>query len=241
MGYYGLIDIGNTGVKVRLYQNSNAVSSYNLGHNDHALYHFFNDQELDHILISSVVPSINEKIKAFGNKTVLFLNHDHFSSLKINVTPPTSVGIDRLVNAVAVKNLWGKNTIIVDIGTCVTFCQINSEGDYCGGVIMPGFEMVRKALFNGAEQLPLVSFPMNQPQFIGTSTESAISSGIFYGAIHMINGSLKQFKSEFKDHQIILTGGVPRPLLSHLEYDVFEPNLQFIGLEYLYQDIIYKN
>ena len=58
----------------------------------------------------------------------------------------------------AIKHQYKQDAIIIDIGTCVTFCHIKQTGDYYGGIIMPGFEMVRNALYSGAEQLPLVQF-----------------------------------------------------------------------------------
>ncbi len=237
---YALLDIGNTAIKAKVFENENLASSFNLGKDTHSLKLFLNELNIDQILISSVVPSINKTIKTIRTQGVLFLNHAHFYELKIHVDPPETVGIDRLVNALAVKARWDTNTIIIDIGTCVTICNVKGVGEYCGGIIMPGFEMVRNALYSGAEQLPLIDFPSHEPKLIGKTTESAMSSGIYFGSIHMINGVVSELKKEDPNLVVILTGGLPSALLDKIEHDEFEPNLQFDGLKILYQNLFAK-
>ncbi|MEK9726818.1 MAG: type III pantothenate kinase [Candidatus Margulisiibacteriota bacterium] len=230
---YAFVDIGNTAIKTIVYEDGKALSSMSVGRDTQALTLFFKDCDIAQYFISSVVPSINQEIQTI-NPQAIFLNHEHFSELKINVSPKDSVGIDRLVNAYAVKEKWGRDAFIIDIGTCVTVCHVKSNGDYYGGIIMPGFEMIRNALYQGAEQLPLIDFPNVPPKVIGLSTKEAMSSGIYYGAIHMINGFIRDIKSKWPDHYIILTGGLPTALVNQINYDEFVPNLQFQGLEALY-------
>ena len=193
---------------------------------------------IQHFLISSVVPTINAKIDALDQSNILFLNHDHFDDLKLYVEPPESIGVDRLVNALAVQKKWNGNVVIVDIGSCVTFCRVKMNGEYLGGVIAPGFQMIRNALYSGAEQLPLVDFPSSEPQLVGTSTESAMHSGLFYGSIHLINGIIDEIKRDDPKASVVLTGGVPALLVSHINHDVFDPDLQFTGLEILFKKYV---
>ena len=174
-----LVDIGNTSIKVKLYNNNQEIASCSINRNQRSLELFFKASNIDYYFISSVVHSINDQIRAINESSTFFLNHDHFSDLNIHVEPRTTVGIDRLVNTVAVQHIWNANAVIIDVGTAVTFCRVKKSGEYLGGIIAPGFQMIRNALFYGAEQLPLVDFPNNQPPLIGTSTESAIQSGLF--------------------------------------------------------------
>lgn len=233
---YALVDIGNTSIKAKVFDDSNQSFTCTVGKHLESLTLFFNELNIDSYLISSVVPSINAQITSFNKATIHFLDHSFFKGLRVMVDPIESVGIDRLVNAIAIKHQYRQDAIIVDIGTCVTFCHIKHNGDYYGGIIMPGFEMVRNALYTGAEQLPLVQFPTIPPKLIGNSTVSAIESGIFYGAIHMINGVISKWRKALGEINVILTGGAPTVLLNQIDHDEFNPNLQFDGLEILFED-----
>ena len=228
---YALVDIGNTAIKVKIIKNKQEIVSCFINSDHESLSLFFKMKTIETFIISSVVPSINEKIKQINHETTIFLTHQHFPDLKIHVTPKESVGIDRLVNAVAVANTWDSDAIIIDIGTVVTFCRIKKGGDYYGGIIVPGFKMIRNALFQGAEQLPLVNFPSEKPVLVGQSTEDAMSSGLFFGAIKMINGIRSEILNSEPHLKTILTGGVPTSLLNYLEFDHYDRDLQFKGLK----------
>ena len=238
---YALLDIGNTAIKAKVFDEETLASSFNVAKDVESLKLFLTEFNINHILISSVVPSLNKTINSIRTEGILFLNHDHFNDLKIHVKPPESVGIDRLVNALAIKEKWNKNTVVIDIGTCVTICNVKGIGEYCGGIIMPGFEMVRNALYSGAEQLPLIDYPTHEPNLIGNTTQGAMSAGIYYGSIHMINGVIADLKKQDSNLIVILTGGLPTALLDKIEHDEFEPNLQFDGLKILYLTKIRKS
>jgi type III pantothenate kinase len=236
---YALVDIGNTAIKAMIYGRDHTRESVvTVGNDDESLALFFKQLSLERILVSSVVPSIDQKIRLLKLSHIIFLTHDHFTDLRIHVEPSTSVGIDRLVNAVAVTHKWNANVVVIDIGTCITFCRIKKEGDYLGGVIMPGFKMVRNALYYEAEQLPLIDFPDASPDIIGHTTEAAMSSGVFYGAIDMINGMIHRLKKDDDKLSVVLTGGAPTSLLERVNYDVIELTLQFDGLEILYKKLM---
>ena len=234
---YALVDIGNTSIKAKVFSENSLDFACTIGSDKRSLDLFFNQLNIEHYLISSVVPSINNAINEVNSKTTVFLTHTHFSDLNIHVKPLESVGIDRLVNAVAVQHRWNANAIIIDIGTVVTFCRVKKNGEYLGGVIVPGFQMIRNALFHGAEQLPLIDFPHHEPSIIGQSTQGAMASGLFHGAIKMINGIQHEIKQKEPNISTILTGGVPKALLPHIDHDAYERDLQFDGLKILYSKL----
>ena len=97
--------------------------------------------------------------------------------------------------------------------------------------------MIRNALYTGAEQLPHVGFPSDIPNLIGTTTEKAMHSGIYFGSMHLINGIIDELRQEDDKASVVLTGGIPAALIDEIHYDTFEPDLQFFGLEILFQQI----
>ncbi len=226
-----LVDIGNTTITAQVLKNTTVMSSFMVGRSNHAINHFFKTPIINQYIVSSVVPELTQKITAINHSSIHCLTHADFSELTNHVTPPNSVGIDRLVNAYAVFKTIQTNALIIDVGTAVTFCKVSATGDYYGGVIVPGFSMIRQALYDHTSQLPLVQFPTTAPSVLGTSTPSAIESGLFYGAIHMINGIQERIKSEAPITTTILTGGIPSALLNHINHDQFIPDLQFKGLK----------
>ena len=67
-------------------------------------------------------------------------------SMKILLEKPEEVGADRVANAYGAKKKYSLPAIIVDIGTATTFDIVSKDGDFLGGVIMPGLNLQFKSL-----------------------------------------------------------------------------------------------
>ena len=72
----------------------------------------------------------------------------------VDYPQPRSIGADRLANAAAVAQLYGVPAIVVDFGTAVTFDVVSAAGDYVGGVIAPGLEVMTNYLYQRTALLP---------------------------------------------------------------------------------------
>jgi type III pantothenate kinase len=100
------------------------------------------------IIVSSVVPAKNRAItNAAGKTRVLFIGADCQLGVGVDYPAPQTIGADRLANAAAVAQLYGRPAIVVDFGTAVTFDVVSAEGDYVGGVIAPGLEAMTSFLY----------------------------------------------------------------------------------------------
>jgi type III pantothenate kinase len=110
--------------------------------------------------------------------------------LEVRLPRPDLVGIDRLVNAVAVNRLRepDRPAIIVDAGSAITVDLVSADGAFLGGAILPGIEMSARALHKFTDRLqPVdVSRLTTPPPALGTDTVSAIRSGVFWGAVGAI-------------------------------------------------------
>src|ERR1044071_9790584 len=104
-------------------------------------------KNIDAIVIASVVPSLNQTLKRvaelYFNLQPLFVDHTSDTGFKILYEPPSDVGADRIVDAVAAVAKYGAPCIVVDFGTATTFNAINSAGEYLGGGIAPGLMISR--------------------------------------------------------------------------------------------------
>ncbi|MDB2415308.1 type III pantothenate kinase, partial [Rickettsiales bacterium] len=157
-------------------------------------------------------------------------------SANIKIDRPSEVGADRLVNAVAAYKKFGGNVIVIDFGTATTFDVVDENGDYVGGVISPGIDLSIQALQMAAAKLPEVSI-IRPEKVIGTSTISAMQSGVYWGYLGLIEGIASRIKKEqAKEMTIIATGGLAglfyggSDLIEHCE-----PDLTIYGLQYIYQ------
>ncbi|MFZ1935446.1 MAG: type III pantothenate kinase [Thermoguttaceae bacterium] len=123
-----------------------------------------------------------------GDRVVLLASGD--LPLVVRVERPDMVGVDRLVDAVAVNRLRdaGHPAVIVDVGTAITVDLVSGDGAFLGGAILPGIQMSARALHHFTDLLPLVDVAelAVPPPALGDSTESAMRSGLFWGAVGAI-------------------------------------------------------
>ncbi len=162
-------------------------------------------------VMCSVVPDANKHLiqfcqNTFGNAP-LVVSHENVN-LQIKLDKPSEIGADRLVNAVAVLADYNTPAVVIDFGTATTFDVIDADGAYCGGVIAPGVNLSMEALYMAAAKLPKISVEKTQ-SVIGTDTVSAMQSGVYWGYVGMIEGTLKRIEQELGAKPLIIaTGGL---------------------------------
>lgn len=127
--------------------------------------------------------------------------------IKINYETPSTLGADRLANAVgAMVRFPSKNCLVIDLGTCITYDVVTKEGVYEGGAIAPGLQMRLKAMHQLTANLPLVQLnPEVDPE--GKSTETSLQSGAYHGFKVEVMGMANIYKANYPDLHIIMTGG----------------------------------
>ncbi|MEX0997880.1 MAG: type III pantothenate kinase [Flavobacteriaceae bacterium] len=233
-----VVDVGNTLIKmaifdtkVLVYKKIDVKSEF--------------DKNIEFLLVE--FPSIKRValsiVGGFSEKSKLKLSK-HFQVFEITSkikTPfindyatPLSLGVDRIALVSAASNQYpGKNTLIIDVGTCITYDFLNSDGHYKGGAISPGINMRYKALNAFTEKLPLLD--ANTPNTIlGNSTQTSIHSGVIFGVTLEIDGVISHYKQDFKDLTVILTGGNAHFLRDRLKNGIFaNSNFLLEGLNYL--------
>ncbi|WP_340064594.1 type III pantothenate kinase [Ascidiimonas aurantiaca] len=148
---------------------------------------------------------------------------------------PHTLGVDRIaLAAAAVSTYPGKNVLVIDAGTCITYDFVNREGEYLGGAIAPGLQMRYKSLPQFTAGLPLVDHRLIPEDYIGTTTQSAILSGVYFGLVNEINGVIAEYSKRFIDLTVILTGGDMQILSIKLKSTIFaNPKFLLEGLNYI--------
>ncbi|MBK8348032.1 MAG: type III pantothenate kinase [Saprospiraceae bacterium] len=89
---------------------------------------------------------------------------------------PESLGKDRLAAAAgAFARIPGQQTLIIDMGTCITM-NFTASGDFTGGNISQGIRMRLKAMHKFTAKLPLVD-PLLHNKYFATTTVKALQNG----------------------------------------------------------------
>ncbi len=152
--------------------------------------------------------------------------------IRLDVEEPLTVGADRIVNTLAACELYGRDTIAVDLGTATTFDCISADGVFLGGVIAPGLPAGLEWLSGKTAKLPRVQF-IPPARVIGRRTETCIQSGVFWQAVDGIDGMVRRIRDEWEkpDAHVVVTGGFAGELGPHLATaDRIEPHLTLFGL-----------
>ena len=167
--------------------------------------------EVSGIIISSVVPPIDSTLafmtRRYFHTEAMFVGPHTEIGLKICYDNPNEVGADRLVNGVAGFYKYGGPCVIVDLGTTINFDVISRDGEYLGGAIAVGIGISIDALFSKTARLPLVEFRPPK-DVVGTNTVASMQSGLYFGAIGMIDGILERVIAKLgPETKAVATGG----------------------------------
>lgn len=135
-------------------------------------------EAVNKIVLSSVVPALNEKVKnvirTLFQKEPIVVGPKIYELLPIQVLNPYEIGSDLVANAMGAYIKFKRTCIVVDFGTALTFTTISKEGKILGVSIVPGLRTALKALSQNAAKL--FDVPLEIPKSaLGTSTVTALS------------------------------------------------------------------
>ncbi len=247
------IDVGNTNITFGIYGSDGYICDFRV--NTHPvrtadeyaalLKTLMSDKGVDFslvdgIIISSVVPFVNEALirfsrKHFGIAEPVMLSADIDTGVRIAYSPARAVGADRIANAAAAHYYYKGYVIVVDFGTANTFDVIDKNGDYLGGAITPGIQISLDSLFAKASKLTQISLKTPQ-KAIGTDTEGALLSGIIYGYSGQVDSIVGKISAELPEKPVVVaTGGQSYLIAEHAKsIDHVDDKLTLNGLFIIY-------
>lgn len=248
-----LMDVGNTNIKIGLADEDKTLKTWRIATDttktadefgmtllDLLNINHFELADIEGVIISSVVPSINYTLEHMCSY--------YFSSKPIMVSRKINTGIkfdyaeglggDRIVNAVAAYDIYGGPVIIVDFGTATTFGMVNEYGVFVGGMIAPGIKSSMETFAMTAAKLPRIEL-IKPEAVIGKDTISNMQSGIIYGFTGLTSYIVGKMKEQpgFTNAKVIATGGMSQ-LITQTEdkiIDVIDRALSLKGLKILYK------
>ena len=106
----------------------------------------------------------------------------------------STLGQDRIANAVYLTRRAALPAVSIDFGTCITAEVVDARKRFLGGAIIPGRTLVRKALHAYTSKLPLVELADELPPCPGANTADAIRMGTDAAAVDAVAGFLARLE-----------------------------------------------
>lgn len=153
------------------------------------------------------------------------------SFLTLSYPHPETIGADRLADAAGAVSRYGAPVLVMDFGTALTAAVITSDRVWRGGVIAPGFPLMRDYLFERTAKLPRMELGRGSAPRIGRSTEEAMRFGALVGYRGMVREIVTTLRRNFReDFRLVATGGFARWALKDLDLPfVIDPTLTLYG------------
>ena len=215
------VDVGNTQTVLGLFDGDRLVDNWRVATDRSRtgdelvvlLGGLLDPDAVDGICLSTTVPLLLREWERLAGRwahaPLLAVGPGVRTGIPIRYDDPREVGPDRIVNAVAAKARFGAPVIVVDFGTSTNFDVVSPDGDYVGGVLAPGIETSRDALFARAARLVKVDY-VEPPSVIGKTTVAGLQSGLVYGFAGQVDGIVAAIRGELEspDAPVVATGGL---------------------------------
>lgn len=246
------LDVGNSAVKAGLFSDEQLVRVFSIEPPDdtapdssywrESFASALRDVTVHHVGLVSVVPArtdaVTRALRRLTDVPVTIIGPGLRLPFTLDYDTPDTLGTDRLAAAAAGWEQHGRDrsrsVLVVDAGTAVNYEVVHRNGTYQGGAIGPGPALMRTALQAGTAQLPDIDLYLPESP-VGTSTRSALQSGILWGLVDSVQGMTRRLADTLPDTpQLVLTGGWGELLADHLDADAeHAPHLVLRGVRLL--------
>lgn len=205
------IDWGNTSVKASIFQDERLaeIKTFSGTDAETELSTLINQYKPVKAILASVTnhpASIEDMVKGQVKSYIKLDGNTRLPVMSAYATPET-LGADRLALAVGAWAVYpDKNTLIVNVGTCITYNFTQKNKIFRGGAISPGLHMRLKAMHEFTDKLPLVPVE-GELLLLGYDTATCMRSGAVFGMACEIDGMVNDYAAQYQDFNAILTGG----------------------------------
>jgi type III pantothenate kinase len=223
-----LFDIGNTHTHLGLAdargivrQTDISTAEWFLGGAKRRTSAFAGRHALEGAALCSVVPGctplVHRTVETLWGLRCLELTPKTLRLIGLDYPKPSSIGPDRLANAVAARCNFGAPSVVVDFGTAVTFDVVDRTGNYAGGIIAPGLSAMTDYLHERTALLPRIRM-REISSAIGKSTEQAMLVGAVHGYRGLVRELILELRRELKARKlpVVATGGYAELIASKL-------------------------
>jgi type III pantothenate kinase len=229
-----VLDAGNTRLKWAVVENGTWLAQGGASYSDLSALTRILEQ---HVVcyVASVVRTQHEAqitalLASYSISPLWLTTESTFSDVSNRYLSPRQLGVDRWMGLLASRQRSHVATLVVSAGTAMTVDALSAEGEFLGGLIVPGIVLMQQALQQGTSNVAEVS---GICQAFPRTTADAVQSGIIAalcGAIQRQFAHLAEVAG--KPPHVILTGGDAETLLPFLDLQVeLVPLLVLEGME----------
>ena len=227
------LDFGNTRQKAAIFEDHQLKEEVFLPDDKtETIAQLLNVYHPEKAILSSVI-NHNESIEALLSSKTIFHKLSHLTKTNFTtpVGKPETIGADRLALIAAAIHFYpGKNTLVIALGSCITYNFVNQYNQFLGGSISPGMDMRFKSMNDFTAKLPLVQADWNFP-LTGYDTKTNLQSGVIIGITSEIDGFIEKYTEKYSNFNVVLTGGNSGYFASQLKNKIFaDYNFLFKGL-----------
>ncbi len=213
-----LIDVGNTHTRIAECVNGEITSVTRVATAEFDKKHLAAGVA---IAGASVVPSVTARLV---DCEIFWVTPDRRCNLDLSAVDISTLGSDRLANAVRLANSYPLPALCIDFGTAITFELVDASRRFCGGAIAPGRAMLRRALNVGTARLPHIPLDnASPPELAGANTIDAIRVGVDVGVLGTVREIVARLRHQVKPDQLTVvgTGGDAAYFIDHLPEIVY--------------------
>ena len=236
------IDIGNTRAKYAIFDKEDIIEMSTFDPYSNDLKHIISKHpQIKKGILSSVGGKIEECLKQLEGIEIITLSGSTPLPFRLGYEKKDQVGSDRLVAvASAMMAKPNQNSLIIDIGTCITYDIITSDNIHYGGPISPGINLRFKSMNDYTEKLPLINSCQLNPtsdthnSAICNNTEECLISGVIEGISFEFEGFIKMYSNIYENLNVFIIGGDNIFFENKLKNCIFaDANFTFKGLRYI--------
>lgn len=136
------------------------------------------------VIAATVVPEVKERLA--GRKIRYIDARNSGGRVDFTRIDCSTLGADRVANAIALAEFHPLPAIAVDCGTAITLEIVDADRVFRGGAIAPGRRLMRRALAVGTAQLPEIPLSNELPELAGNGTAESIRFGVDRGAAGLV-------------------------------------------------------
>lgn len=202
---------------------------------------FVAGRRLEGAALCSVVPGatplVLREVRRRWDISCLELTARTLRGVGIDYPRPDTIGPDRLANAVAARYFFGAPVVVVDFGTAVTFDVVDRAGNYVGGIIAPGLDVMTDYLHEKTALLPRIRI-REIKRVLGKSTEQAMLAGAVHGYRGLIRELIRELRQELNARRlpVVATGGYGELIARELsDITSVKPLLTLEGLRLVWE------
>lgn len=225
-----VIDVGNSSIKVGQFQDSLLTTDW-VFQNIEDTMPLINQSIAQRIIFCSVATTVHHFASQIENKEIIILDSSTPIPFENHYKTKNTLGMDRIAALAGAECInSGKNNLVIDVGSCITYDFLDNSSRYHGGSISPGIDLRFKSMNAYTKKLPLIT-RYETTDLIGKTTEEAMISGVINGISAEMDGIISRYQAKWPDLEVIMCGRASNSFESKLKASIFaSPKLVLIGL-----------